>query len=241
MDWEWGGIFESIIGGAILAVILWLIKRMVSWTRNREELPLQYLRTITYSLSVIVGVVGTVLFFSLLRFVLVSYHPILWHNFLVVFGYVGSSIFLIYFGVLFTHPPPAPVSGKERIEWIGGMVMLVIFAISSVMYTMHRDDLFSRANLERITDAINEKDQQHFVQELKSLYPRLRKYGLLTPSIEPVRTGKSLYDGTWHWYHVTFLKDLRRRIRDGTLDLEQWNVDVQREAEKRKDFLEQTK
>ncbi len=103
------------------------------------------------------------------------------------------------------------------------------------------DDLFSQANLDHITDAINEKDQQHFVQELKSLYPRLGKYGLLTPAIEPVRTGKSEYDQTWYGYHVTFLKALRRQIRDGTFDLDQWNIDVQRENKKRKDFLEQAK
>ena len=102
-------------------------------------------------------------------------------------------------------------------------------------------DPFSQANLDRITDAINEKDQQHFVQELKSLYPRLREYGLLTPAIEPVRTGKSEYDGTWYGYHVTFLKALRRQVRDGTFDLDQWNIDVQRENRKRKDFLGQTK
>ena len=102
------------------------------------------------------------------------------------------------------------------------------------------DDLFSQENLDRITDAINEKDQQHFVQELKSLYPRLREYGLSTPVIEPVRTGKSEYDGTWYWYHVTFLKALRRQVRDGMFDLDQWNIDVRRENRKRKDFLEQT-
>ena len=106
---------------------------------------------------------------------------------------------------------------------------------------MHTDDLFSRANLERLTDAIDEKNKQHFVQELKSLYPRLRQYGLLTPSIEPVRTGRSEYDRTWYGYHLTFLKALRRQVRDGTFDLDQWNVDVQREDKKRKDSLEQAK
>ena len=252
MDWEWSGIFESIVGGAILAVALWLIKRMVSWARtigprNREELPLQYpiinFSTRIYGRPVIigtVGVVGTVLFFSLLRFVLVSYHPILWHDFLVVFGYVSSSIFLLYFGMLFTLVRPDSVSGKERIKLIGVMIMLVMLAIFSTMYSMHRDDLFSRANLERLTDAINEKNHQHFVQELKSLYPRLREYGLLTPSIEPVRTGKSVYDRTWYEYHLAFLKALRRQLRDGTFDLDQWNIDVQREDKKRKDFLKQT-
>ena len=240
MDWEWGGIFESIVGGATLAVTLWLIKRMVSWARNRKEPPLQYLRKITYGPPLIIGAVCAVLFFPLLRFVLVSYHPILWHNFLVVFGYVSSSIFLFFFAVLFILSLSAPVSRKEGIKLTGQMVVIVALAIFAVMYSMHLDDLFSQASLDRITAAINEKNEQHFVQELKSLYPRLREYGLLTPSIEPVRIGKSAYDGTWYGYHVTFLKALRRQVRDGTFDLDQWNIDVQREDKKRKDFLEQT-
>ena len=55
-----------------------------------------------------------------------------------------------------------------------------------------------------------------------------------------MRTGKSEYDGTWYEYHLTFLKALRRQVRDGTFNLDQWNIDVQREDKKRKDFLKQT-
>ena len=88
----------------------------------------------------IIGAVGTVLFFSLLRFVLISYHPILWHDFLVVLGYVCSSIFLFFFGVLFTLSSSASASRKERIKLIGGMVMLVALTIflSHVLHAYRR-------------------------------------------------------------------------------------------------------
>ena len=94
------------------------------------------------------------------------------------------------------------------------------------------------AEQERISQAIGETNLQHFEQELRSLYPRLEKIGLETPLLEPVGTGNQEYDGTWHDFHLTFLKALRRQIRDERFDLEQWNSDVTRENEKRQNWLQ---
>ena len=90
---------------------------------------------------------------------------------------------------------------------------------------------------ERISQATGEADLQHFEQELRSLYPRLQEIGLETPLLEPVRTGNQEYDWTWHGFHLAFLKTLRRQIRDENFDLEQWNSDVIRENEKRRNWL----
>ena len=93
------------------------------------------------------------------------------------------------------------------------------------------------ANRERVSQAIAEINVQHFEQELRSLYPRIQKFGLKTPLLEPVRTGRIEYDGTWFGFHLAFLKALRRQIRDEKFDLEQWNSDVARENEKRRNWL----
>ena len=94
------------------------------------------------------------------------------------------------------------------------------------------------ANQERISQAIAETNSQHFEQELRSLYQRIEKFGLEIPLLEPVRTGRKEYDGTWYGFHLTFLKALRRQIRDEKFELEQWNSDVTRENNKRKNWLD---
>ena len=81
-------------------------------------------------------------------------------------------------------------------------------------------------NCERIVAAIEEPENTHFEMELRSLYPRLEKYGLLVPIIEPVTIGEQTYDTTWKNFHLTFLKCLRRFIRDEEFNLEEWNIDV---------------
>ena len=88
-------------------------------------------------------------------------------------------------------------------------------------------------NLDRINWAIDETNIQHFVQELRSLYPLLEKYEMRMPAIDPVRIGGKQYDNTWYEFHLTFLKALRRSVRNKTFDLTQWNNDVVRENEKR--------
>ena len=83
--------------------------------------------------------------------------------------------------------------------------------------------------LQRINWAAEESNVQHFEQELRGLYPRLQQCGLEMPLIEPVRIGVPTYDDTWHGFHLTFLKVLRRWIRSEEFNLKQWNADVVRE------------
>ena len=66
------------------------------------------------------------------------------------------------------------------------------------------------------------------------LRTRLTKYGLSMPMIDPVKTGIKEYDKTWNGYHLTFLKHLHRVVRNNEFDFAEWNIDVSREADKRK-------
>ena len=91
-----------------------------------------------------------------------------------------------------------------------------------------------QTNLEGIGHAIDEEDPHHFVQEIRILYPKLEQYGMRMPMIEPVKIGKAEYDSTWHGYHITFLKCLRRYGRYKDFSLNQWNDDVDKEADKRR-------
>lgn len=93
--------------------------------------------------------------------------------------------------------------------------------------------------LRRIDWAIEEKNTQHFEQEIRNLYPYLIKCGLKTPLIDPVRVGYPMYDNTWYGFHLTFLKVLRRQIRNDEFDAGQWNTDVDRENAKRRNVAEQ--
>ena len=97
-----------------------------------------------------------------------------------------------------------------------------IVLILGVTYWVTKDSGCNLNNeLNRITWAIEEKDSQHFKEELKRLYPRLKECDLETPVIES--------DDILRIYHLHFLKALRRQIRYNEFDLEQWNKDVQRE------------
>ena len=94
-----------------------------------------------------------------------------------------------------------------------------------------------KRNLNAIEWAIEETNPQHFAEELKALYPRIRRFGLEMPLIEPTGIGHPEYDGTWHGYHLTFLKVLRRWIRNDSFDVKRWNTDVTRENQKRERFV----
>ena len=98
-----------------------------------------------------------------------------------------------------------------------------------------------KSNLEGIKYAIDEEDQQHFLHEIRTLYPGLEKYGMRMPPIEPVAIGDSEYDSTWQRYHLTFLKRLHRYGRTGDFSLHQWNEDVDRGANKRRRQLVATR
>ena len=93
--------------------------------------------------------------------------------------------------------------------------------------------------LGQIEWAIEETDPQHFEQELRGLYPRLERFGMKMPLVDPVRIADSTYDGTWYSFHLTFLKFLRRWVRRGEFNLEEWNSSVIRESAKRKEYADQ--
>lgn len=93
--------------------------------------------------------------------------------------------------------------------------------------------------LHHINWTIEEKNIQHFEQELRNLYSQLVKCDLKVPLIDPVNTGHPIYDNTWYGFHLTFLKVLRRQMRNNKFNFNQWNTDVNRENTKRKAFVEQ--
>ena len=93
-------------------------------------------------------------------------------------------------------------------------------------------------NRKRVDWAIEERNPQHFEQEIRSLYPRLSRHGLRMPLVDPVSIGEQQYDCTWHDFHRTFLKALRRQMRDETFYIDHWNSDVDRESEKRQDHVD---
>ena len=93
-------------------------------------------------------------------------------------------------------------------------------------------------NLKSIEWAINEENHQHFVQDIKRLYPKIGRFDLQMPLIDPIRIGHHEYDSTWYEFHQTFLKALRRCIVNNEIDVDQWNSDVNRENSKRKDVAD---
>ena len=80
------------------------------------------------------------------------------------------------------------------------------------------------AHLGRINAAIEELQPEHFRLEIKSLHPRLAKFDLILPPIDPVG-GKGLDDSWCSLYRGT-LKTLRRQVRDGEFVLREWNAHI---------------
>ena len=95
-----------------------------------------------------------------------------------------------------------------------------------------------QSNLECIDEALNEKDVQHFEQELlRIVYPRIMKYAVLLPTLVALpshsnREQEKEKQKRWRWGYETFLKELKRQIRAGTFDLDKWNADVKRENQR---------
>ena len=111
---------------------------------------------------------------------------------------------------------------------------LVLFSIGIQKIVGLVDEQSCASNhLSQIEWAIEEKDKQHFVEELRLLYPELEQCGLKVPMLHPVSVNHQIYNETWHGYHVTFLKALHRKLRYRTLDVAQWNMDVERENAER--------
>lgn len=88
-------------------------------------------------------------------------------------------------------------------------------------------------NMNEINWAIDERIVKHFEKEIRSLYQKLNQYGFVVPLIDPIRTGKPAYDSTWHEFHLTVLKNLRRMVRYGKFDVEMWNKAISHENNKR--------
>ena len=104
--------------------------------------------------------------------------------------------------------------------------------------TRNNKMMIDNETLRCIDSAIEEKNTQHFEQEIRSLYPQLIKYELKVPLIDPIRIGLHVYDNTWYEFHLTFLKVLRRQIKNNKFNLNQWNIDVDRENTKRRTAAE---
>lgn len=122
---------------------------------------------------------------------------------------------------------------------INTLLLLTIAALT--VFPTHRHEFWGVAgtrscvtnHLPRIGWAISEEDTQHLVEELRLLYPELERCGLRTPMLEPVELDHVMYNRTWHGFHLTFLKALRRAVAYRVLDVTQWNSDVQRENAER--------
>ena len=113
---------------------------------------------------------------------------------------------------------------------VGGGVLAFILAI--VVFEVFKTSLereiscIGNEELHRISWAIEEKNAQHFEQELIGLYPRLEKCGFLMPLLGESDVRKTQNNSKWHQIHVHFLKVLRRQIRDDEFDIDRWNKDV---------------
>ena len=131
-------------------------------------------------------------------------------------------------------------TSPRRPSWGWIITFTACFVLIFGMYWFEKDSACSLIKeLDRIDWAIGEKNVQHFEQELRGLYPSLGECGLTTPLIDPVKSTHYVYNDTWYEFHLTFLKTLRRQIRNNAFDLDQWNIDVHRENDKRKRALEE--
>ena len=78
------------------------------------------------------------------------------------------------------------------------------------------------ANMDLLVEAIDRAliiprdDDYNLYLDLKSIYNTLGKYGVSMPSLGPSD------NPTWRQYHFNFLYRLRRRVRNKTFDLEEW-------------------
>ena len=116
--------------------------------------------------------------------------------------------------------------------------LLVIYFLLQFKNIKTRNNKIMQKLYSHIDWTIKEKNIQHFEQEIRNLYPHLIKRELKTPLIDPIRIGHPVYDKTWHEFHLTFLKVLRRQIRNNKFDSNQWNTDVDKENAKRRHFVE---
>ena len=116
------------------------------------------------------------------------------------------------------------------------LVMVLLFLL--IWYWLDDSEHSTRRCLQetlpKISWAVEEKNTQHFENELRILYPQLEKCGLKVPLVDPVKIKHHQYDSTWYGFHLTFLKVLRQWIRNDEININQWNADVDRENAKRR-------
>ena len=71
-------------------------------------------------------------------------------------------------------------------------------------------------NLPSIARTIEQEDPQQFEHEIRTLYPKLEKYGMKMPNIRSASRA----------YHLNFIDRLRRYSEEKSFGLVQWNDDV---------------
>ena len=158
-----------------------------------------------------------------------------------IWAIVAVAFFLIG---IFSWPekkkPAKGIKARDGIMFSVVFVFVVFVVVFGVLKPSQKKHISCLDNeeLRRIDWAIEEKNAQHFEQEIRNLYPYLIKCGLKAPLIDPVRIGHSMYDNTWYGFHLAFLKVLRRQIRNGEFEADQWNTDVDRENAKRRNAAE---
>ena len=72
-------------------------------------------------------------------------------------------------------------------------------------------------HLDEIDRVIAELNVSEVQKDFDVLLPKLQKHGLVLLINQP-----KLYNGTWYEFQVTALKHLRRHIRNGKFDAEEW-------------------
>ena len=131
--------------------------------------------------------------------------------------------------------PVRRIMGSRGLIWaIGGVLAtLILTALVLLVMPLKAGVDCLKVHMPQVSWAIDEKDPQHLYDELKVLYPRLEKCGLLVPMLEPRQIGDIEYDGTWFGFHKTALKVLFRKMRNETINIDGWNNDFSRENAKR--------
>lgn len=79
---------------------------------------------------------------------------------------------------------------------------------------------------EAIEETLQEANAQHFEHELRTLYPNLRECGFPMPMIGDPNAEKTRNNSKWYQIHIHFLKVLRRNVKNGDYDINQWDKDV---------------
>ena len=137
---NWTNIAEFVTGSLIVAIVIALatprVKAVIEWTRGRKETLSQHLGRVSYGLPVVISAGGFFLAIISLKFFLISYDPIMWHDFLIALGYVLCLIALIILGLIFrtlfslSFPPVEDLN-----PWMRMMAMAVVMIALGIALT----------------------------------------------------------------------------------------------------------